>query len=181
MNHFAIHLKLKQPCKSSILQYKIKIKLKKTTPKWAAAWRWGGWSQEPQKRWASTSWRQLQLFYRMLGVWRGWGSISCPTPSFYRKRKPVPREVNRFIQATQLRRDEIRPRLMESRSLFPEEDEFLPPTCRLLWPLSPFACCVGCTPTPYMSGVGKIRTQSWHSLLSSGAFLGASDNQGSAD
>ena len=28
-NHFAVHLKLLQHCKSTILQYKIKIKLKK--------------------------------------------------------------------------------------------------------------------------------------------------------
>ena len=29
LNHFAVHLKLTQHCKSTILQYKIKIKLKK--------------------------------------------------------------------------------------------------------------------------------------------------------
>ena len=29
LNHFAIHVKLTQHCKSTILQYKIKIKLKK--------------------------------------------------------------------------------------------------------------------------------------------------------
>ena len=28
LNHFAVHLKLTQHCKSNILQYKIKIKLK---------------------------------------------------------------------------------------------------------------------------------------------------------
>ena len=29
LNHFAVHLKLKQHCKSTILQYKIKLKKKK--------------------------------------------------------------------------------------------------------------------------------------------------------
>ena len=29
LNHFAIHLKLTQHCKSAILQYKIKVKFKK--------------------------------------------------------------------------------------------------------------------------------------------------------
>ena len=35
LNHFAVHLKLKQHCKSTILQYKIKLKKKKSQKHYA--------------------------------------------------------------------------------------------------------------------------------------------------